>query len=139
MRDLNDKELKLLGISLYECEGTKRRRVKGRKSDYHYAIEFTNSNPVVIRLFLLFLRRILGVKQDGIRLELFIYDDLKVNELEKFWSKITRIPRRQFNKTIVLKQKNERYKPNPRGTCKIRYYDVGKFLKLEKMINDFFS
>ncbi len=134
-----DREIKLLGLSLYKCEGTKRRKVKGRKSDYCYAIEFTNSDPKIIEYFLLFLRQVLKVAEEKIKVELFVYEDLNLADIKEFWKDITKIPEEQLEKIIVLRQRNSKYKPNPRGTCKIRYYSKEKFLELESMIQEVFS
>lgn len=136
---LTDRELEIIGISLYKCEGSKRRRAKGRKSDYCYAIEFTNCDPGVIELFVLFLNKILKINNQKLKVELFFYKDHNIDKLKEYWSRITGISLTQFDKPILLEQKNSRYKPNPRGTCKLRYYSKKKFIELEDKINELFN
>ena len=136
---MTDKELKLIGVILYKCEGTKLRKDKRGKNTYYYAIEMTNADPSVIRLFLLFLRKILKLDESKLRFQLFIHDDLKKEKIESYWRKVTSVPEGQFNKTVLLKQKNKKYIPTLRGTCKIRYHDKKKFLRLQKMMIDIFE
>jgi len=136
MAHFTNKELGIIGAILYSCEGTKLRKDKRRKNDvYHWVIEFTNCDLRLIKLFLKFLRRIIRIDESRLKGQLFIYDDLKKGLLEKKWSINTRIPLDNFNKTIILKNKNEKYKPNPNGTFKIRYHSKEAFKKLDSLIS----
>lgn len=118
---------------LYACEGTKA-RVDKRYNRLIYSIELTNSEPNIIRIFSLFLRRILKIDESRVRGQLFYYPDLDEKKLVDFWSKESKIPKEQFQKSILLQGKN-RFKPNPNGTFKIRYSCKKDFLKLQKIIN----
>lgn len=133
---LSKRDLKLVGLSLYKCEGT-RLRIAGGEKKIH-SIEFTNKEPAVIQLFIKFLREILRAEEKRIKGELFIYEGMDKVGLEKYWSKTSGIPLSRFNKTIVLKQKNPKYKPNPLGTFKIRYHHKNHFLRLNRWINSLF-
>lgn len=134
---LNKNSLKLAGLCLYKCEGT-RLRIDNRGKKVH-AIEFTNKEPAVIRIFMKFLRDILKAEEERIKGELFIYEDINKDNLEKYWSSVSGISLTRFNKTIILRQKNVRYKPNPLGTFKIRYTHKEHFLKLDGWINSIFT
>jgi hypothetical protein len=103
-----------------------------------YAIEFTNKDPSVIKIFLRFLREVLKVEEDRLHGELFVYPDLKKKALEEYWSTVTGIPLSRFNKTIVLKQKNKKYIPNLLGTFKVRYSSKSDYLKLANMMEIIF-
>src|SRR5579862_4685125 len=129
-------ELELAGAILYKTEGTKLRRNKRYPlgNTYYYAIEFTNSDPVLIKIFLNFLRKKIKVMETNIRCELFIYPDHNKDELENFWAQTTKLPLHQFHKTILLRTKGSKYQPNPLGTCKIRYNSKADFLKLNAII-----
>lgn len=137
MNDLNTKELTLIGAALYLCEGTKARKLKNGRT--HMAIEFTNKDPRAIKMFIKFLTRVIKAERNRVKAELFIYPDLDERKLIKFWSKVSGIPKQRFNKTIVLKQKNEKYKPNLLGTLKIRYTHKEHFLKLQGIIDEVFG
>jgi hypothetical protein len=135
MTHFTNKELSIIGAILYSCEGTKLRRDKRRKNNvYHWVIEFTNCDLHLVKLFVEFLHRIIKIDESRLKGQLFIYDDLEKDLLEKKWSAITLIPLGNFNKTIMLKSKNERYKPNPNGTFKIRYHSKEAFKKLDSLI-----
>lgn len=125
-------DLQLIGVILYKCEGTRLRKDLRYPSTYYYAIEFTNSDPKLIQLFLEFLRKIVGIEENKLKCELFLYSDQNIKELEQFWSKISSVNR--FNKTLVFQSKNSKYKPSPFGTCKLRYHDKGAYLRLNEVI-----
>lgn len=136
-----NKELALIGSSLYLCEGTRARitkRANGQKQKI-FAVEFTNMDPRVISLFLRFLRTVIKAEEERIKAELFIYPDHNELKLKKFWAKSTGIPLGRFNKTIRLRQKNFRFKPNPLGTLKIRYAHKKHFLKIQGIIEQVFG
>ncbi len=137
MSKFSNRELKIAGVVLYSCEGTRLRRDKRRKGDaYYWVIEFTNSNPKLVKLFLVFLRKIIKISEARLKGQLFIYDDLEILELEEMWSKETGIPLSNFNKTIVLKAKSSKYKPNPNGTFKTRYHSKEACQRLSLLVNE---
>jgi predicted DNA-binding protein YlxM (UPF0122 family) len=113
---LNDEEekLKIAGVMLYWAEG-----YKGGMG-----IDFANSDPDMIRLFLKFLRQICGIGESRLRVYLYAYEDQNIDALKDFWSKITQIPLVQFSKPYIRKHNlcfNGRKMPY--GLIHIRYYD----------------
>ncbi|MFA4858655.1 MAG: hypothetical protein WC636_05205 [Candidatus Margulisiibacteriota bacterium] len=129
------KELEIIGAILYSCEGTRLRIDKRRKNKtFYWAIEFTNSNPKLIKLFILFLNKCIIIDKNRLKGQLFIYNDLNINKLEKYWSRISKIPLKYLNKTIIFKAKNVKYKPNPIGTFKVRYHSKVAFTRLAQII-----
>ncbi|HEY4520730.1 MAG TPA: hypothetical protein VJJ72_02945 [Candidatus Paceibacterota bacterium] len=133
---MDSRELTILGASLYACEGTKARRDFRTPNGYNYSIELTNSDPNIIRIFSLFLRRIIKADWKRVKGQLFLYPDLNENDLKIVWSKASGIPFTQFQKSIYLKKKISKFKPSPFGTFKLRYPCKSDFLKLQSMIND---
>jgi len=135
MKKLSNNKLSVIGSVLYSCEGTRLRRDKRRKNNvYHWVIEFTNSDSNLIKLFVEFLKRVIKIDKPRLKGQLFIYNDLSKKNLELKWSKVSGIPLTNFNKTIVLKAKNTKYKPNPNGTFKVRYHSKEAFHKLDSLI-----
>src|SRR3989344_6515714 len=132
---MNRKELTLLGAALYVCEGTKARRDYRAKDRYIYSIELTNSDPKIIECFSMFLKKIIKADWSRVRGQLFLYPDLKEEKVKLIWSKASRVPLTQFQKSIYLKQKTGKFKANPLGTFKIRYSCKEDFLKLQKIID----
>jgi len=88
---LRDEKLKVAGLMLYWGEGTSRGRT----------VDFVNSNVLMIKLFLNFLRGIYRVDEKRLRVLLYCYSNQNKNELIQHWSKITKIPISQFSKPYV--------------------------------------
>lgn len=120
---------------MYVCEGTKLRKDSRYSNTYIYAIEFTNSDPKIVSLFVRFMKKELKVDSRKIRGQLFIYPDLNQNNVMRAWSRGVGIPISQFQKVIMLKAKKSKFKPNPLGTFKVRYSSKDKFLKLQSIID----
>jgi hypothetical protein len=133
---MTKKELKIVGAMLYACEGTKARRDPRRKNGYNYSIELTNSDPIIIEVFSMFLKEIINPDWKRVKGQVFLYPDLSENKLLKFWSKNSNIPIKQFQKSIFLKAKNGKFKANPFGTFKMRYSCKNDFLRLNSIIQE---
>ncbi|MBU1147890.1 MAG: hypothetical protein KKD11_06000 [Candidatus Omnitrophica bacterium] len=134
------KELKMVGAALYSCEGTRLRRDKRRVNNvYHWVIEFTNADPKLIKLFLLFMRKVLLIHEQKLKGQLFIYKDLNEGKVEKFWSRVTKIPLSRFNKTIILIPRGYKGKLSDRGTFKLRYHSKETFQKLDNIMRKVFQ
>lgn len=109
---------------LYWCEG------KGSQSS---SLTFGNSNPEIIRLFLSTLRKNYDIDEKKFRCTLQGRADQKITKLEKYWSKITRIPLSQFYKARIDPRsvgKSSR-KKNYKGVCRIDYFSADIFHELK--------
>ncbi len=61
-----------------------------------------------------------------------IHEGDNKEEIEKYWEKLTGIPKSQFNKTIIRSKGNKPEKN--KGTFKVRVYDKNLYLKLESLL-----
>jgi len=122
----------IIGTIIWWTEGTKAYRDKRRENGWIYNVDVTNTNPEIIKIFLDFFRKDIGIDENRLKLQLQIHegDDQKI--LEKYWSKITKIPRKRFNKTIIRPRGNKFGKS--KGTCKVRYCDKQTYAKLENTL-----
>lgn len=112
--DEEKQKLKIAGIMLYWAEGT----LSGQ------TVDFVNSNPDMVRLFLNFLREICGISNKRLRLYLYTYSYLGLENTMYYWSKITDIPISQFTKPYVRKGNlNLSNRKLPYGLVHIRYND----------------
>ncbi len=104
VRKVDGRDLLMLGIGLHLGEGNK----SGHK------FQLTNSNPELVRLALLWLIKILKVKKGDLILNVMINNihSQREKELLFHWSRITGVPKRQFNKTIFIKSKNKKVYDN---------------------------
>ena len=115
-----DECLKIAGAMLYWGEGAK----KG------FGIDFANSDPEMIKLFLKFLRQICGVSESRLRVYLYAHEHQNLKDLKDYWNKVTKIPLTQFSKPYIRKANpNLSGRKMPKGLVHIRYYDK-KLLQL---------
>ncbi len=109
-----EERLRVAGTMLYLAEGAKRRGV----------VDFTNSDPRLVVLFLAFLRRICGISELRLRAYLYAYPDQDLERLHKFWSEHTQIPLSQFIKPYVRPlTPNVSHRKMSMGLLHIRYSD----------------
>ncbi|OGN08408.1 MAG: hypothetical protein A2750_02545 [Candidatus Yanofskybacteria bacterium RIFCSPHIGHO2_01_FULL_45_42] len=92
---LKNDPLFLAGIMLYWGEGEKQPRSS--------VVRMRNSEPEMIRLFYLFLTKILGINASRISAWLLLYPDLIDPVQKNFWSKATGISLEQFKKSTYIK------------------------------------
>lgn len=94
---LTKKERFIAGIGLYAGDGS-----KGDKN-----VNFANSNPKIISFMVSWLREFFNVREEKFRGAIWIHDNLDVKKAEKYWSKLTKIPLSQFNKTYIAENKEQ--------------------------------
>ena len=121
----------IVGITIWWTEGTKAYTDKRWRRSLVYPVDVTNTNPDIIKSFLEFLRKDVGINELRLKLQLQIHGGDNQIEMEKYWSEITKIPLSRFTKTIVRPVGNKVGKS--KGTCKVRYSDKATYLRLEDM------
>ncbi len=128
-----EEKLKLSGIMLYWTEGAKMNSEKRA-----VIVDFANSNPQMIQLFLKFLRYICGVDEKRLRVLLYCYTNQNIKKLKIFWQNITKIPLTQFTKPYVRKdflpEKKDKMKY---GLVHIRYCDKKLLIQIEHWIKEY--
>ena len=104
--NITSRELWLMGIMLYWAEGSK-------EKEHHpgSGIQFSNSDPGMIRLFLIWLLRICKIQKNQIIFEIYIHENSKNNipKVQYYWAQTTRFPVRSFDRVYF---KRNRVKPN---------------------------
>lgn len=118
---LSKNEFKLGGIMLYWAEGAKSAKY----------IDITNSDPILIKFMVNWLRIICKVPKDKFRASLHLHSGQNEEETKVYWSKITNIPTSQFRKSY-FKKEGSGYRKNRlyRGTIKIRICDSNLFYRI---------
>lgn len=94
---LNKRDRFLAGIGLYLGDG-----LKGDKG-----VGFSNSNPKVIFFMMNWFREFCQVSEKKFRGQIWIHEGLNESEARKYWSKITKIPLRQFQKSYIARNKTK--------------------------------
>ena len=124
----NQGKLKIAGLVLYWGEGYKTTKSKG--------IDFANSDPEMVSIFIKFLRNLYRVDEKRFRVLLYCYANQDVKSLIKFWSKLTSISKKQFTKPYVRKDFREGARKMKYGMVHIRYADKKLFLSIMKSIGE---
>ncbi len=131
-----EEKLKIAGVMLYWAEGSKN-RVQDNKSRGD-VVDFANSDPEMIKIFLRFLREILEIDEKRIRIYLYCYANQNVEQLKEYWSELTKVPLSQFTKPYIREdfslKKTGRMKY---GLVHVRYSDKKLFLQIQKWTKEF--
>lgn len=96
-RGLTKRELFIAGVALYWGEGF--------KNKHEHRLGFCNSDPAMLKFYLLWLRDCLQVHTEDITLRLTlneVYKD-RISEFEQYWSEFLNIPLHQFSKPFYQK------------------------------------
>jgi hypothetical protein len=88
---LNERELFIAGLMLYWGEGAK----------VENCVSVTNSDPAIIRFFVLWFERCLNIEIPRLRATVHLYPDVDIDQAESYWSEVIGIPRSQFYKAQV--------------------------------------
>jgi len=127
---VSEEKLKIAGIMLYWAEGT----LKGN------TVDFVNSNPQMIKIFLKFLRGICGVSEERLRVYLYSYSYHNLENLKLFWHNVTEVSLSQFTKPYIRKGNpklsNRRL---PYGLIHIRYNDKRLLNTVKSWINEYLN
>lgn len=99
----------IAGIMLFWGEGTK--AVLSQ-------VRFSNSDPEMVRFYLVFLQKACRIPLDKIRIAILGYPDLDEPSVRRFWSFVSGVPLSNFHKTmVVLGRHKTRRLPN--GVCTV--------------------
>lgn len=109
IRRIVKRDLWLMGIVLYWAEGTKEKEYKPGQG-----VVFSNSDPLMIKLFLKWLDSCVCIDAGAIDFGLYIHENHKdkVVEFKKYWSEITGFPRVKFDKIYFKKHKIKSIRKN---------------------------
>lgn len=127
---LRDRAVAKIAISmLYLGEGT--------KSTLKGAVEFSNSDPRVVMLFLRLLRECFSINEQRIHYTVQCRADQDIESLAHFWSAVTGIPKVQAYKpqvdprTVGRPTRRLEYK----GVCRINYPSSEIFTEIMQIID----
>lgn len=126
------RELKSIIAMLYWGEG-----YKGSNNKPSKIVDFTNSDPEMIRLFLFALRNLYKVDEKKFRVQLYCYSDQNLRSLIKFWSSLTSISAEQFIKPFVRSDFNSKSRKMIYGMVHIRYQDKKLLLEIMNLVDYF--
>lgn len=125
---LND-PLFVAGIMLYWGEGDKIPRG---------SIRLANTDPHMITVFVKFLRDIMDVPTERIRIKLLLYPDLEDHACRSFWINAARLSWENIGKSTYIQGRHP-HKRLPHGVCQILVHDVYHKVKILTWIDNFFK
>lgn len=113
---------KILVSIIYWCEGCKYPSTN--------KVAFVNSDPDLVKTFLILFRKAYILDESKLRVHLQIHNTHNYNNLSTFWSNLLQIPVSKFIKPTITKIKGGKHRKIYKGTCTIRYADFRVQLKL---------
>lgn len=128
INSVRKKELRAIGSMLYWGEG-----YKSEKSSF---VDFANSDPEMVAMFLEYLRNTYQINEKKLRVLLYCYANQNVNDLILYWSRLTHISKNQFIKPYVRQDYNvNNLRKMQFGMVHIRYIDKKLLLDIKESIN----
>lgn len=118
--------IRLLCAFLYWAEGEK----------HSVTAAFSNSDPKMVRTYLMLLRSGFDIKEDKFRAQIHLHEYHNKKQMVKYWSRITGIPMARitvYNKPNSGKNIREGYP----GCVSVRYHDVRLAREIEFLYNAF--
>lgn len=102
INNLNESYLKIIGSILYWAEGSKQ-----KEHDPSKELVFSNSDPKMIKVYLLWVKKCLLIKPSDIVFEMYIHKTYQKtqNSLATYWSKVTNFDKSCFQKVYFKKNK----------------------------------
>ncbi|MEK7194963.1 MAG: hypothetical protein AAB667_01770 [Patescibacteria group bacterium] len=138
VKSISERELMLLGAALYWAEG-----YKNFGKNVRPILSFSNSDPLMIKVFVLFLERILRVSKDKLKGVILAHPQVKTKAAIDYWSEISGISQNNIHIYKTLSSASQRKRPSnllPHGTFQMRInrrQELFKMLGLIKGITHF--
>ena len=99
IKNISKRELWLMGIMLHWAEGAKE-----KQWNTGVGVDFNNSDPLMVSLFLRWLKEILFISQRNIIHDLYIHETADWEKARQYWSKVIKI---HPNKIRIYFKKNK--------------------------------
>lgn len=127
------KILILLAAMLYWAEGTKLNEKRGG----HRSVDFTNTDPRMIKLMMRFFREILQVSDYKFRLIIRIDKKGNLENAQNFWLEVTQLTKKNLRRPelLVLGEKSKSLIKYPYGMCRLGLNDVTVARKFANLID----
>ncbi len=119
---------RLLAAQLYWCEGDK-------FSDS--MVRFTNSDPLMIAIFLKALRVGFNIDDEKLRAIVHLHEYHDTERQRAYWSKITGIPEKHFYKDYIKPHTGKRKREGYPGCISVRYGDIAVARRLNALYHTF--
>ena len=127
---IDKKLLLIIGIILYWAEGSKFRKYR--------AVEFTNTDPKMIKIIMFVFRNIFNIPEEKFKLTVRISNRGNLEEAKQFWLNITELSKTNLRRPELLELKNtsQSLKRHPYGICRISINNSCLFKKMDACANE---
>src|SRR3989344_1061208 len=135
VKSLSSRDLMLIGAALYWGEGHK--NFENGKQAYP-TVNFSNSDPDMVMVFMEFLRRVLKIPLIKIKPSVYIYPGMSYDKSVQYWSKITGVPSDIIPAYTALSRASQGKRPKnllPYGTLQIRVNRRQEFFKIRGLMD----
>jgi len=116
------KQARIFASLLYWCEGC--------RYPASTFVGFSNSDVSLVKTFLEFFRKGFQPKENKLRVHLQLHTTHDKKKMTTFWSKLLKIPKKQFFKPTITPPTGRMKRFNYKGTCAVRYYDLSVLLEM---------
>jgi hypothetical protein len=108
---------------------------KGNENSHPSTVDFANSDPEMIRLYISAFRSVYEFDEKKLRVLLYCYSNQDIPSLINFWSRLTKIPKSQFTKPYVRTDSQKNVRTMRYGLIHIRYSDMKLLLDVKNLID----
>lgn len=133
VKKITNNELFFMGIMLYWAEGA-----KSKEHNPSQGVIFSNSDPLMVKLFLKWLKDVLGISEERLIFEIYVHDTYKerVDKFKNYWANVTGFPHQKFDRIYFKKHKvksnRKNIKDGYKGLLRVR---ISKSTNLNRKIS----
>lgn len=120
---------KLYCAIIYGCEGAKYPATN--------CVALTNSDPKLVKTFIVLFRNTFNIDETKFRVLLQIHNHFNYKDILNYWSTLLDISKDKFYRPIITRAGNKKHRYNYIGTCTIKYYNYKLQLKLIGIYEEF--
>jgi len=135
IESLSERDLMVLGASLYWAEGYKNFNQKDGRYPY---VSFSNADPRMIVVFMNFLEKVIGAKRETVKACVFVHPNIAASKAIVYWQDITGIPKKNFHFSSAISRASKNRRPKkllPFGTLQVRVNRRQEFFKIRGLID----
>jgi len=89
---VSERDLLMFGLALYAGEGSK---TPG-------SVILANSDPLLMAVFILWLRDFFRIDESRLRMKIYLHSDLNLGAATQFWSEVSGVPLEQFRTPYLV-------------------------------------
>ena len=125
---LSTKDLLLIGAALYWAEG-----MKSSSSKPYPTVTFSNSDSLMVKVFMRYLREVLQIPDEQIKPGIILYRGIDMEKAKSFWAGVTRLPKETFWVSVAVSRASKKRRPGnslPYGTIQLRVNSRQPFFRI---------